>query len=187
GHREILSAQYVFRAADVAEEGEPDQDGAADKPSVRAQDLAQMEEAEIANHMMKLLADRRYAEIARKQTLVGPHRDEIKFFLNGASAVDFASQGQQRSLVLALKLAELEQVRDSILEPPVLLLDDVLAELDLGRQGLLMSLVNSDMQTLITTTHLNGFKPEWVDGALFLNVEAGTIESRRELEVLAGA
>jgi DNA replication and repair protein RecF len=126
------------------------------------------------------MRERRYEEIARKQTLCGPHRDDIKFCLNDSDAVEFASQGQQRSLVLAFKLAELERVQENLSEPPILLLDDVLAELDLNRQGLLMSLVKNDMQTLITTTHVTGFKPEWVEGALFLEVTAGSVLAIRE-------
>jgi len=71
-------------------------------------------------------------------------------------------------------------VQENLSEPPILLLDDVLAELDLNRQGLLMSLVKNDTQTLITTTHITGFKPEWVEGALFLEVSDGTVEPTTE-------
>jgi DNA replication and repair protein RecF len=131
---------------------------------------------------MRLMKERRYEEIARKQTLCGPHRDDIKFTLNGTDAVEFASQGQQRSLVLACKLAELERVQENLSEPPILLLDDVLAELDLNRQGLLMSLVKNNTQTLITTTHVTGFKPEWVEGARFLAVSDGTVEPITETQ-----
>jgi DNA replication and repair protein RecF len=176
GRREKLTCQYLFRAS------EPKEDANDEAPSepISASDLALQSEAEVAQILIKLMKERRYEEIGRKQTLCGPHRDDIKFFLNDSDAVEFASQGQQRSLVLAFKLAELERVQENLSEPPVLLLDDVLAELDLNRQGLLMSLVKNDMQTLITTTHVTGFKPEWVEGALFLEVKAGTVEQIKE-------
>src|SRR5262249_35475412 len=117
-----------------------------------------------------------FEEIARKQTLFGPHRDDISFFLSGKQATAFASQGQQRSLVLAMKLAELKLVSDRLNDSPVLLLDDVLAELDLNRQSLLMSLIRSDMQTIITTTHISGFRPEWLEKAAFIYVKEGSLE-----------
>jgi len=183
GQRENLTAEYIFSGTqsddgDAYDEfGEP-----AREPSQPVQlelpgaKKGVIDETTIAKNLMQALRERRAEEIARKQTLVGPHRDDIKFCLNDASAVDFASQGQQRSLVLSLKLAELERVSESLTEPPVLLLDDVLAELDLNRQGLLMSLVGDNMQTLITTTHVDGFKPEWLEGAQFLQVENGGIK-----------
>jgi DNA replication and repair protein RecF len=179
GRREKLSAEYLFSARESeggrSEQGEGEGEG--DEAPIPIDQLGRSDEGAIAQSILRILRQKRAEEIARKQTVVGPHRDDITFSLNGTSAVDFASQGQQRSLVLALKLAELEQVTEVLSEPPVLLLDDVLAELDLNRQGLLMSLVNDNMQTLITTTHVDGFKPEWLEGALFLQVKDGAIAS----------
>ena len=121
------------------------------------------------------LNKRRLEEIVRGQTLSGPHRDDIMFFLNDNEATSFASQGQQRSLVLALKLSELEMVKEHLTEPPILLLDDVLAELDLKRQSLLMAQINSDMQTIISTTHVSHFSSHWLGNAHFYEVKSGTI------------
>ncbi|MBS1952972.1 MAG: DNA replication/repair protein RecF [Cyanobacteria bacterium SZAS-4] len=176
GKREKLTAEYIFRAKESKDE---DEEG-PEADSVSASQIVEQPESELAQSLMVLMKQRRYEEIARKQTLCGPHRDDIKFSLNGADAVEFASQGQQRSLVLACKLAELERVQEHLSEPPILLLDDVLAELDLNRQGLLMSLVKNDTQTLITTTHVTGFKPEWVEGAHFLEVFDGNVEPTTE-------
>jgi DNA replication and repair protein RecF len=175
--RELLTAHYNLCVKDTniePIEGENDDD---DGLALTAEELSAASEAEIERKLLSLIKQRRFEEIARKQSLVGPHRDDIEFFLNGHLAEQFASQGQQRSLVLSLKLAELERVTDCIGEPPVLLLDDVLAELDLKRQGLLMSLVKNEMQTVITTTHVDGFRPEWLEGALFLSVAHGRINS----------
>ncbi len=126
---------------------------------------------------MQQLRLQRSEEIARKQTLSGPHRDDVSFSLNDFGATAYASQGQQRSLVLSCKLAELKLVTERLEEPPLLLLDDVLAELDLSRQGMLMQLVDADMQTLITTTHLDGFRSEWLEGARVVKIQHGQILS----------
>jgi DNA replication and repair protein RecF len=133
------------------------------------------EEQEIISNLLYSFNKRKTEEIARKQTLCGPHRDDILFFLNGSDATAFASQGQQRSLVLALKLSELDLIADHLLEPPVLLLDDVLAELDPKRQSLLMSQINDTLQTIVSTTHLSGFNPQWLSSASFYEVKSGTI------------
>ncbi|WP_460194871.1 DNA replication/repair protein RecF [Thermosynechococcus sp. FA-CM-4201] len=123
------------------------------------------------------LTARRAIELLQKTSLVGPHRDDVGFCLNGQSARQFASQGQQRTLVLALKLAELALVESVVGDTPLLLLDDVLAELDLQRQGILLEVMGDRYQTLITTTHLAPFATPWRQQAQILKVTAGTIAS----------
>ncbi|MBK9279839.1 MAG: DNA replication/repair protein RecF [Candidatus Obscuribacter sp.] len=176
GLKERLSAVYLFRVRqrDVEEDGEAD-------ANLRLAELLAMKEEDLAKRIYLNLKDRRAEEVVRKQTLTGPHRDDVVFAINDFAAHAFASQGQQRSLVLALKLAELKLVEEALSEPPLLLLDDVLAELDLSRQGMLMELVKDDMQTLITTTHLDGFRPEWLVGAQITRVEAGVLSSVGEI------
>jgi DNA replication and repair protein RecF len=137
---------------------------------------SQIEARELGEILLRSYKESRYEEISRRQTLFGPHRDDINFLLSEKQATSFASQGQQRSLVLSMKLAELKLVSDSLNDSPVLLLDDVLAELDLNRQSLLMSLIRSDMQTIITTTHISGFRPEWLEKAAFIYVKEGSLE-----------
>jgi recombinational DNA repair ATPase RecF len=78
----------------------------------------------------RTLAERRREEIARGMTLVGPHRDELRFLANGLDLGEYGSRGQQRTAVLALKLAQAQWMREHTGEDPVLLLDEVLAELD---------------------------------------------------------
>ena len=92
-------------------------------------------------------------EIRRGTSLMGPHRDDIRFFLNELEAEAYGSQGQQRSIVLALKLTELKCLTAKLQEPPVLLLDDVMAELDPDRQRLLVEHIHPESQVFITTTH----------------------------------
>ena len=92
----------------------------------------------ISTKLKQDLQERTREEIARRQSCVGPHRDDIEFKINNIDAIKFASQGQQRTLVLSLKLAELEIIREKTGFAPILLLDDVLAELDDIRQNYLL-------------------------------------------------
>lgn len=124
---------------------------------------------------MACLAERRALELIHRTSLVGPHRDDVSFDLNHQPARHYASQGQQRTLVLALKLAELALVETVVGEAPLLLLDDVLAELDLQRQHILLEVMGDRYQTLITTTHLTPFAAPWRSAAQVLKVEAGQI------------
>jgi len=98
-------------------------------------------------------------EIRRRRSLVGPHNDKIAFALAGRDAAAFASQGQQRSIVLAWKLAEVELVRQTLGTNPVLLLDDVMSELDSGRRDTLVNFASEDIQTFIPATDLDNFNP----------------------------
>lgn len=98
----------------------------------------------------------RTQDMKQKTTLCGPHRDDISFFVNGIDIRKFGSQGQQRTAALSLKLSELELVRQLIHDRPILLLDDVLSELDAGRQNHLLNAIN-DIQTIITCTGLDDF------------------------------
>ncbi len=109
----------------------------------------------------KQLLDQRSFEERMGICKIGPHRDEVEFLLNGVGARRFGSAGQQRTLVLALKLAELEIVGELCGEPPLMLLDDVLAELDPGRQLLLLEAVGQKHQCLISATHLEAFEGNW--------------------------
>lgn len=108
-------------------------------------------------------------------SLVGPHRDEVALTINNTPAREYGSQGQQRTLVLALKLAELELLESVIGEPPLLLLDDVLAELDLQRQDHLLNAIGDRVQTIITTTHLGSFDALWLNSAQIFQVSNGKI------------
>ncbi len=115
------------------------------------------------------------AEQALGTSLVGPHRDEVELGIDGLAARTYGSQGQQRTLVLALKLAELELIEQVKGDPPLLLLDDVLAELDLHRQNQLLGAIQERVQTLVTTTHLGSFDTAWLKGAQILHVNQGQI------------
>jgi DNA replication and repair protein RecF len=93
-------------------------------------------------------------ELRRGTTLVGPHRDDLVFFINGKEAQVFGSQGQQRTVALSLKLAEIECICQEVGEYPVLLLDDVLSELDRHRQTQLIRTFQDKVQTFVTATDI---------------------------------
>lgn len=191
GAREKLTAHYRFYvSASVStgyeNAGEDEMSSCSESggrsESVAHSDLLVMEERDIAVRLMQLYKQRRSDEITRRQTLSGPHRDDVRFNIDDNDATAFGSQGQQRSLVLALKLSELKLVSDHLGEPPILILDDVMAELDLRRQGFLMESVHRGMQTLITTTHLDGFEKEWLSGATLITVVNGRVDKHESLE-----
>jgi DNA replication and repair protein RecF len=121
------------------------------------------------------LKEQREQELRLGQCGVGPHRDEVALQLGGQPARRYGSAGQQRTLVLALKLAELELVHQLWGEPPLLLLDDVLAELDPGRQQLLLEAVGEGHQCLVSATHLGAFSGGWNAGSQVVSVEAGAV------------
>ncbi|MGB5712455.1 MAG: DNA replication/repair protein RecF, partial [Waterburya sp.] len=111
---------------------------------------------------LEKIKERRMVEQYQGKTVVGTHRDEIEFTINQTPARYYGSQGQQRTLVLALKLAELKLIEEVVGEPPLLLLDDVLAELDPNRQKQLLEVIGDRFQTLITTTHIDTFNRDWI-------------------------
>ena len=118
------------------------------------------------------LKERQSLDMMRGVTSVGPQRDDVQVLLDGRSLKSYGSQGQQRTGVLSLKLAELAFLRAETGAYPILLLDDVLSELDKARQKALLAFVQKEqVQTLVTTTEKTPFPPE----ATFYQVEKGTI------------
>jgi len=107
---------------------------------------------EIKNIFLRKLKEKQKEELERGYTLSGPHRDDLKLKINGMNVRKFGSQGQQRTVALGLKLAELELMKSESGEYPVLLLDDVFSELDKKRRNTLLSIIDDKIQTLITTT-----------------------------------
>lgn len=123
---------------------------------------------------LKVLQDSREKELVLKSTLHGPHRDDISFLLGEEDIRKFGSQGQQRTSALALKLAEIELVKRTIKDDPVLLLDDVLSELDRNRQTQLLDSIQN-IQTIITCTGLEEFVKERIHSDRIYHVHAGNV------------
>ena len=120
------------------------------------------------------LTERMDEEIRRCQSCVGPHRDDIIFYINNQEATKFASQGQQRTIVLSLKLSELDIITQKTGEEPVLLLDDVLAELDDIRQNYLLKSINPQTQTIITSVDTILFEDEFLKDVQIYKIDNGT-------------
>lgn len=114
-------------------------------------------------------------EARRGTTLIGPQRDDLGFFINGADARIYGSQGQQRTVALALKLAEFRLIEEYVGEPPVMLLDDVMSDLDDARRKHLLTWVRRRCQTFITCTNLRSFPKEILAEAATFQVTAGTV------------
>ncbi len=121
------------------------------------------------------LEKRKKEEIIRGMALVGPHRDDLSFFINNIDSKKYASQGQQRTIVLSLKLSELLLIEDKINEKPILLLDDVLAELDDIRQGYLLDAIGSNIQTIITSVDTLQFKESYLEKVDILKIKEGKL------------
>ena len=124
--------------------------------------------------MLKALAGVRPSELDRGVCLVGPHRDELELFVGGLPARGYASHGESWSLALALRLASFALLREGR-EDPVLILDDVFAELDVGRRDRLAALVAGGEQVLITAA-VPADVPDVLAGARF-TVSAGEVAS----------
>lgn len=123
----------------------------------------------------KLISSRR-EEINRRISLLGPHRDDLKLLINGIDAHKFGSQGQQRTVALSLKLAELELSKAETGEYPVLLLDDVLSELDETRREHLLKVVGKKVQTFITAADVDF---DLAEAQLKLAISGGKIINKR--------
>jgi DNA replication and repair protein RecF len=114
-------------------------------------------------------------EVQRGSTLVGPHRDDVRFQVNGRDLADYGSRGQQRTAVLALKLAEAIWMEARTGERPVLLLDEVLAELDRTRRALLLDHIGAAEQAILTATDPTMFTASFLAQATQMEVADGRI------------
>jgi len=158
GEQEILSLLYR-PGTDLPPSPDPDQGN---------QELVAWQGA-----LRQQLAHQREVELHVGCCRIGPQRDEVVLQLNGQAARRYGSAGQQRCMVLALKMAEVALVAQVSGEAPVLLLDDVLAELDPDRQLLLLEAIGQQQQCLLSTTHLDHFIDPWRHDAQCIGVHQG--------------
>ncbi len=139
-------------------------------------DRSHLDLNEIRDGFRARLSALRSEEIARGVTTIGPHRDELRFLANDIDLGNYGSRGQVRTTLLSLKLAEVNWMKDRTGEWPVILLDEVTAELDLLRRADLLKYVGESEQVLFTTTDLNLFPSEFVQKAEVWRVENGRVE-----------
>jgi len=131
---------------------------------------------DIQNGFSQRLRDLRNEEVARGVTTIGPHRDELRFLANDFDLGNYGSRGQIRTALLSLKLAEVNWMKERTGEWPVILLDEVMAELDVQRRADLLKYVGESEQVLFTTTDVDLFSPEFVERAEVWKVGSGRIE-----------
>lgn len=132
---------------------------------------------EMTTYLTEQLTQVREKERERGLTLIGPHRDDLQFLVNGYDVQTYGSQGQQRTTALSLKLAEIELIKQETGESPILLLDDVLSELDDFRQSHLLNTIQGEVQTFVTTTSVDGIHHETLQHAKMFHVKQGKIET----------
>jgi DNA replication and repair protein RecF len=116
-------------------------------------------------------------EIARGVTTIGPHRDDLRFLANGINLGAYGSRGQARTAMLALKLAEVAWLKEKTGQWPVLLLDEVLAELDAQRRTDLLERLADSEQSMLTTADLDAFSKDFIHHATLWRIHAGQLEA----------
>ena len=131
--------------------------------------------AELSERLCSRLKKLRGEEIKRGMTLVGPQRDDLVFTVNGADARTYGSHGQQRTIALSLRLAELEVMEETAKEPPIVLLDDVMTDLDEERRAHVFEMTRARCQTFITATTRRVFDPEFLTGSRIYSVSEGRV------------
>lgn len=144
-------------------------DAAVDRSSVELKD--------IQRGFLDRLRGLRSEEISRGVTTIGPHRDELRFLANQIDLGDYGSRGQIRTALLTLKLAEVAWIHARTNQWPVILLDEVMAELDLNRRADLLKYLGETEQSLLTATDLHMFTSEFVEGAKVWHVQTGTVRT----------
>lgn len=132
---------------------------------------------QIAPQFAQRLQNDARESIERGVTLSGPHRDELRLMINERDCGLYGSRGQARTAVMAMKLAELDWMREQIGEEPILLLDEVVAELDAQRRAYLLERIDGRAQTLMTTTELDIFTRSFLDRSAVWKVTDGQIET----------
>ncbi len=142
-------------------------------------DRSAIELDEIQSGFLSRLRQIRAEDIARGVTAIGPHRDDLRFIINKADVSDYGSRGQMRTTLLALKLAEAEWMKERTGEYPVILLDEVMAELDPARRADLLKYVGDERQVLFTATDLDLFAKEFSASVEIWDVQNGVVTPRR--------
>lgn len=147
--------------------------------SVSAVNAASCKE-DIYQALLKAFSENKGNELRHGSTLFGPHRDDLEFKLDGKNAHFYASQGQQRTIALSIKLAEIQLVHKLLHEYPLLLLDDVMSELDHVRQSALLNYIHGKTQTFITTTDLTGISWEIIKKPRVFKIDSGQISEEEK-------
>lgn len=175
--------EFIGRIEEIAQEIQLDISAQKERLSMRyASCIGRLNPSEtisredIKARLRERLEANRSRELENRETIVSPHREDIVYEINGKEAKSFASQGQQKTIVLVEKLAEVKLIEQEINETPVLLLDDIMSELDRRRRKFVMANIE-DMQIIITCTDLDEFTDSIGSGDAGMNkiyVEGGS-------------
>ncbi len=142
--------------------------------------LPDTEVEQLKDQYLELLKKQHDKEVIRGISLIGPHRDDLSFYIGDRDVQSFGSQGQQRTTALSVKLAEIELIHQEIGEYPILLLDDVFSELDDQRQSHLLKSIKDKCQTFITTTSIDGISEEILQESRLFHISAGALEEQEK-------
>lgn len=176
-HLELTRKAEVLRLLyKISYEQLPDQDGQYKMLMDVPLDSAHVPLEKIQEDFQLSLKKKRFEEIARGITLFGPHRDELVLLANGNELRYYCSRGQARTTVLSLKLAEVAWMKEQTGQWPVLLLDEVLAELDPARRVDLLTRLGASEQVLLTTTELDRYSGEFIHQSRLWQVQAGAVD-----------
>ncbi len=138
----------------------------------------EMDEEQVTELFLDKFKSYEEQEIANGVTAIGPQRDDIKLKINQKLVAQYGSQGQQRTTVLAIKLAEIEYIKQLLKEYPILLLDDVLSELDYHRQTQLLHFIENKVQTFLTTTSLKEVHVDQIENPRVFRIESGQVKAK---------
>jgi DNA replication and repair protein RecF len=181
GH-ETLKLRYLPRLT-AASIGRADHSSVEEAVTLGDWLLEQSNQGSIEERFHQSLTQARSAELAAGTTTAGPHRDDWRFWVSGRSLSSFGSRGQQRSSLLALKLAEIHWMGKKTGEIPVLLMDEVVAELDEVRRSLLLETVQNSGQAILTASDPDMFSTEFLEQATTMNVKNGQIAIDERLPI----
>jgi DNA replication and repair protein RecF len=175
-HHRLTRGKEVLRLAyDPAYDPMPRPDGQFALKLDAHVDRSSLDLDTVKKGFAEALKKRRADEISRGVTTIGPQRDELRFLANGIDLGDYGSRGQVRTTILALKLAEVSWMKERTGEWPVILLDEVMAELDNERRADLLAALADTEQSLLTTTDTSLFTPEFVEQSTLWQVKDGKV------------
>jgi len=175
GDKERLRLEYCASARMESRPG-----SAYQIPLLAKQDVSPEAEAslrDVAASFASKLQEVRAKELEQGVSIIGPHRDDLRFLVNGVDMNTYGSRGQQRTITLSLKLAEVKWITQEKNDKPVLLLDDVVSELDAAHRGCLVDAIDRAQQVIVTTTGLMHYDKEFLARATLWQVCAGRIEN----------
>ena len=169
----VARSEWLTELIPLAAREHANLSGCAESLAMQSQNV---DDAEDALSLDRILKARRAQDIAAGHTTAGPHRDDIAITLNGEEARAFASQGQRRTIALALKLAVAHYWKESLGILPLVLLDDIMSDLDIDRRNAVMAVSGAMGQVIMTTTDIDAVRPEVRSDAKVFTVREGTIQ-----------